>query len=489
MQRLSGFMLLLAGAALGAYTYLPAPRDAEEKLAEVTRISAAPDRTARQDAAPETSLIASLGKAVVARSGLPAATKPVASPVVTLPQADAVALDASRQSGTWTAVVTAERSNDVRLSSSKPGDSETRSQLARDLQRELKRVGCYGGEITGSWTPTTKRAMSAFMDRVNASLPVEEPDYILLTLVQGQVAAACGAECPSGQALSDGGRCVPNAVVAQASRKSQREEQRRAAIERKAADERKVAEEQKAAEMREAELKAETQRAAAMQERKVAQERKAAEDQKLVDARKAMVERRIADARASDAKLEFARKTAELSRKRVTVAINEMETLPWLEEAKADVATATANSARPAALPGMMAIGGPHQLGLDKPSTSAALDAASRPQIPAGQEIESVREPEAGSTDVPATSKPKSFSANRPVKAPTAPTVHRPSERPHAHAPRIVHRPSPTPAFVYRAPRQRSNSYASNYPRARRYYLPRSGSGHYNMMQSLGGIY
>ena len=484
MQRLSGFMLMLAGAALGLYTYLPAPRDTEEKLAEVTRISAAPDRTARQDAASESSLMAAFGKSAASGTGMPAAAKSAASPVVAIPQTDAVALDASKQAGTWTTVVTAERSSDVRLSSSKPGDSETRSQLARDLQRELKRVGCYGGEITGSWTPSTKRAMSAFMDRVNASLPVEEPDYILLTLVQGQIAAACGAECPSGQALSEGGRCVPNAVVAQASRKSQREEQRRATIERKATDERKVAEEQKAAELREAELKADTQRAAAAQERRIAQERKAADEQKVADAHKAMIDRRIADARAADAKLELARQAAEQSRKRVTVATTEAETLPWMEESKSDAATADA--ARPAALPGMMSIGGPRQLSLDKPATTAALDAGSRPQIPAGQEIEAARAPDASSSDLPAKAKPKSLNASRPAKAPTA---HRQAERSHAHAPRTVRRPAPGPVFVYREPRQRSNYYASNYPRSRRYYMPRSGSGHYNMMQSLGGIY
>ena len=483
MQRLSGFMLLLAGAALGGYTYLPAPRDAEEKLAEVTRISAAPDRMARPEAAPDASLMASLAKPAANLTGVTSAVKP-ASPAATVPPTAAVPLDASKQAGTWTTVVTADRSTDVRLSSSKPGDSETRSQLARDLQRELKRVGCYGGEITGSWTPSTKRAMSAFMDRVNATLPVEEPDYILLTLVQGQVAAACGAECPSGQAMSDGGRCVPNAVIAQASRKSQREEQRRAAIERKAADERRVAEEQKATDQREAELRAETQRATAAQDRRVAQERKAAEEQKVADVHKAITERRIADARAADAKLELARKAAELSQKRVTVATTENEPLPWMEESRSDAAAA--NAARPAALPGMMSIGGPRQLSLDKPANTAALDAGSRPQIPAGQEIEAARAPEASSTETPAKAKPKALSASRPAKAPTA---HRPAERSHAHAPRIVRRPAPGPVFVYREPRQRSNYYAANYPRSRRYYMPRSGSGHYNMMQSLGGIY
>jgi hypothetical protein len=56
--------------------------------------------------------------------------------------------------------------------------------------------------------------MAAFTERVNATLPLDEPDYILLTLVQGHAERACGMGCPGGQALTDGGKCVPRAVLA-----------------------------------------------------------------------------------------------------------------------------------------------------------------------------------------------------------------------------------------------------------------------------------
>ena len=88
-----------------------------------------------------------------------------------------------------------------------------RSQLARELQRELRRVGCYDGEINGGWTTSTKRAMKTFTERVNASLPVEEPDLVLLTLVQGQADKMCGRPCPPGESAGEGGRCVPTAVA------------------------------------------------------------------------------------------------------------------------------------------------------------------------------------------------------------------------------------------------------------------------------------
>src|SRR3989440_3776914 len=89
-----------------------------------------------------------------------------------------------------------------------------RPWLGRELQRELARVGCYEGERNGIWTPATRKAMKAFTDRVNATLPTEEPDYILLALVQGYRDKVCGMPCPAGQGLAEDGRCMPNAILA-----------------------------------------------------------------------------------------------------------------------------------------------------------------------------------------------------------------------------------------------------------------------------------
>ena len=107
-----------------------------------------------------------------------------------------------------------------RLSSSRPADADARQELIRDLQRELKRVRCYDGEINGAWTASSKRAMAAFTERVNATLPLDEPDYILLTLVQGHGAQACGRGCPTGQGMSESGKCLPRAVLAQSARRT-----------------------------------------------------------------------------------------------------------------------------------------------------------------------------------------------------------------------------------------------------------------------------
>jgi hypothetical protein len=60
-----------------------------------------------------------------------------------------------------------------------------RTVMTRDLQRELKRVGCYEGEIHGVWTRSTRDAMVRFTELVNARLPTNEADIILLSLVRG----------------------------------------------------------------------------------------------------------------------------------------------------------------------------------------------------------------------------------------------------------------------------------------------------------------
>ena len=92
-----------------------------------------------------------------------------------------------------------------------------RDAIGRELQKELKRVGCYAGELNGVWTTSTRQAMNAFTDRVNAKLPTDTPDSILLTLVQGYPNKVCGAPCPSDQSLSRTLQCTPNALLARTS--------------------------------------------------------------------------------------------------------------------------------------------------------------------------------------------------------------------------------------------------------------------------------
>lgn len=71
------------------------------------------------------------------------------------------------------------------------GSPMDREQLTRSLQRELRRVGCYAGDINGAWGPQSRQAMSRFTDRIKVRLPVEAPDHVLLKLVQDQPRLVC----------------------------------------------------------------------------------------------------------------------------------------------------------------------------------------------------------------------------------------------------------------------------------------------------------
>jgi hypothetical protein len=72
------------------------------------------------------------------------------------------------------------------------GPPVDRAALTRDLQRQLQRVGCYKGIVSGVWSPSTRHAMKEFIDHMNATLPVNEPDHILLAMLQGHQEQACG---------------------------------------------------------------------------------------------------------------------------------------------------------------------------------------------------------------------------------------------------------------------------------------------------------
>jgi hypothetical protein len=83
---------------------------------------------------------------------------------------------------------------------------------ARDAQKELQRVGCYDGEINGVWSPASQAAASRFLDRINARLPVEKPDDVLLALLRSSRDGICDS-CPRGQEADAAGRCTPTALL------------------------------------------------------------------------------------------------------------------------------------------------------------------------------------------------------------------------------------------------------------------------------------
>jgi hypothetical protein len=56
--------------------------------------------------------------------------------------------------------------------------------------------------------------MQSFLAKVNASLPVDQPDDILLALLRSHPDGACTNACPPGQVEGDKGRCTSSIVYA-----------------------------------------------------------------------------------------------------------------------------------------------------------------------------------------------------------------------------------------------------------------------------------
>ena len=129
----------------------------------------------------------------------------------------AVALAAAVEpvaSASWKSAVVHVAATDTGTKTARTNTAAQRALLASDVQRELQRVGCYLGEIDGIWGPGSQRAVMAFMERVNALLPVEEPDVFMLSLLKAESNSVCGTTCPQGQSLSAAGRCLPTTLLA-----------------------------------------------------------------------------------------------------------------------------------------------------------------------------------------------------------------------------------------------------------------------------------
>lgn len=108
--------------------------------------------------------------------------------------------------------------------SAAPGDTDTTSSrgeandparfadqvsVVRAVQQQLKRAGCYSGRVNGVWSPATRKAMAAFTSVVNASLPVNRADPVLLVLIESNPGASCTRDC-----AKDGGSACGSPAAA-----------------------------------------------------------------------------------------------------------------------------------------------------------------------------------------------------------------------------------------------------------------------------------
>jgi len=224
-MRSLGAFVLLASIGVGLFVYLPTPVDREASPETAQRLWNEANRSSIPATIPATSRSFS-PKFALAKLRTPAprrAERPASSTLKGVHAAVAAPTPTLRTTVTGWQPVVASAAGTIKsgsgVASLKPKDPTSRYKLVVEIQRKLKKRGCYWGRIDGSWGAGSKYAMQAFVDRVNAILPIKEPDYVLLTLLQANSDKTCGG-CPAGQTVTVGGSCVPQAIIANAQHKS-----------------------------------------------------------------------------------------------------------------------------------------------------------------------------------------------------------------------------------------------------------------------------
>ena len=194
MRGLGGFVLL-AGIGVGLFVYFPAPVDRDTSLEQAQRVVA--DRIATREAR-KTSTIARKAPAAssrlasfspAAQLAAPSRKSRVAAAAIAPPLATATKIDPVPS---WQTNVVPTADVGGPPASLDPTDPESRYKLVVDIQQQLKRVGCYWGRTNGAWNNNTREAMHSFTANTNAALPVDKPDYLLLSLLKSHNGRSCG---------------------------------------------------------------------------------------------------------------------------------------------------------------------------------------------------------------------------------------------------------------------------------------------------------
>jgi hypothetical protein len=103
-------------------------------------------------------------------------------------------------------------------------------KLARDLQTELKRVGCFNGAVDGAWGEQSRKALKNFARYAKLSITSDEPTSAALDAASAIKARTCPLVCDDDERVLNG-RCVAKPRRAQREREPARET-RRHAVER-----------------------------------------------------------------------------------------------------------------------------------------------------------------------------------------------------------------------------------------------------------------
>src|SRR5262249_26342896 len=79
--------------------------------------------------------------------------------------------------------------------------------LPRQLQAELKRVGCKSGEVEGEWNASAQRGLSLFINTAGTNSDAKADSLAALAAVRGKRGGVCPLDCDRVYRAS-GDRCV-----------------------------------------------------------------------------------------------------------------------------------------------------------------------------------------------------------------------------------------------------------------------------------------
>jgi len=210
MRSVGGF-ILLAGIGVALFLYMPAPVDSGASRNSLQRLAFSGSAWLYPAKLAPVSRLGSFSPSVVLSAPVRRGPHLAGLETTAAPASQPPIVNDAQTSWRTTVVSTAT----LAPTELAPRDADARYELVLDIQQQLRHAGCYWGRLDGSWGYATKDAMKEFTDRVNATLPLDEPDYVQLTLIQSRSDIVCGA-CPAGQSLSASGRCVGLPITAQA---------------------------------------------------------------------------------------------------------------------------------------------------------------------------------------------------------------------------------------------------------------------------------
>jgi hypothetical protein len=84
--------------------------------------------------------------------------------------------------------------------------------VARELQGELTRVGCYTGNIDGDWNAASRRALQNFNKHAGTKLKVDVSNLNALDVIKSRTSRICPLACDRGSRVRSD-RCVKHRVT------------------------------------------------------------------------------------------------------------------------------------------------------------------------------------------------------------------------------------------------------------------------------------